>query len=103
VRRSRGTDDLSPSGAAPGIGTPAILEFFGVLAEKVEFHRFEPREFIAQGDTVVVLIESEGTTRRSGRRVANHLAHVGTLREGKATRMRIFEDTRAVAVAYRGT
>ena len=36
-------------------GREGIEEFFSLLDETVEFEQFEPRKFIGQGDTVVVL------------------------------------------------
>jgi uncharacterized protein len=83
-------------------GKQAVRVWFGTLAENLEFQVFEPREFIAQGDMVVALIYREATTRRSGRKFAAHEAHVWTCRDGKITRHQAFEDTAAVAAAYRG-
>ena len=36
-------------------GREGVAEFFSLVGENIEFQDFEPREFIAQGDTVVVL------------------------------------------------
>jgi ketosteroid isomerase-like protein len=70
--------------------------------EKLQFRVFEPREFIAQGDKVVVLVHSEITVTPTGRDFANSDAHVWTLRAGKVARQQSYEDTAAVADAYRG-
>jgi ketosteroid isomerase-like protein len=90
----------------PGAGTyqgkEAVLAWFGNLGENVEFHVFEPQEFIAQGDKVVSLIYAEATERRTGRRMANHEAHVWTFRDGKVARLQLFQDTAAIAAAFRG-
>ena len=83
-------------------GKQAVQGWFGTLVENIEFHAVEPREFIAQGDKVVVLFYREGTMRRSGRTFAAHDAHVFTLRDGKITRHEAIEDTAAEVVAYRG-
>lgn len=49
-------------------GPDGALAFFQSLAE-VEFHRFEPTAFLADGNTVVVLLDSEYSLRKNGRRV----------------------------------
>jgi ketosteroid isomerase-like protein len=66
----------------------------------VDFHKFEPHEFIAQGDHVVALVRSEGTVKRTGRKVTDHLAHVWTFKGGKVARLEIFYDTAATVAAY---
>jgi len=74
--------------------------FFATLGEEVEIHRFEPHEFIAQDDHVVVLISSEATVKRTGRKVTDHLAHIWTFRGGKLARFEVFSDTAAIVAAY---
>ncbi len=83
-------------------GKQAVRGWFGALAEHLEFQALEPREFIAQGDKVVALIYREGTARRSGGTFAAHEAHLWEFKDGKVARHRAFEDTAAVAAAYRG-
>jgi ketosteroid isomerase-like protein len=83
-------------------GKQAVRAWFGTVAENLEFQVFEPREFIAQGDKVVVLIYAELTTRRTGRKVAINDAHFWAFRDGKVIRHEAFEDTAALAAAYRG-
>ena len=36
-------------------GHEGVAEYFSLLDENLEFEQFEPREFVAQGDTVVVV------------------------------------------------
>jgi ketosteroid isomerase-like protein len=36
-------------------GHEGVMEYFSLLGETLEFEQFEPREFVAQGDTVVVV------------------------------------------------
>lgn len=62
---------------------------------------FEPQEFIAQGDHVVVLISSEATVKRTGRSsVEQRAAHVWTFRGAKVARFEGFSDTAAGVAAY---
>ncbi len=57
------TDDVEWSLPGPSVipwagtrhGQEGVTEFFSSIGETLEFERFEPREFVAQGDTVVVL------------------------------------------------
>lgn len=49
-------------------GIAGASEFFHSLAA-VEFHQFEPTAFLADGDTVVVLLNSDYSIRSNGRRV----------------------------------
>jgi ketosteroid isomerase-like protein len=83
-------------------GKQAVQAWFGTVAANLTFQVFEPREFIAQGDTVVALIYAEATARRTDRTIAAHEAHVWTCRDGKITRHQAFQDTAAIAAAYRG-
>jgi ketosteroid isomerase-like protein len=103
------TDDVEwiesgPADVIPAAGTyrgkDGVSRFFATLGEETEIHKFEPHEFIAQGDHVVVLIASEFTVKRTGRKVSDHLAHVWTLEGGKLARFEAFRDTAAIVAAY---
>jgi ketosteroid isomerase-like protein len=90
----------------PGAGTvrgkQALQAWFGTLAQGLDIQRFAPYQFIAQGDTVVVLIHAESVVRHNQRRYPNELAQVWTYRGGKVVRSQVFEDTAAAVAAYRG-
>ena len=62
--------------AGPRRGREAVGEFFSLLGENLEFERFEPREFVAQGDTVVVLGDERSVVKPTGRAFQNEWAHV---------------------------
>jgi ketosteroid isomerase-like protein len=47
-------------------GHEGVAEYFSVLDENLEFEQFEPREFVAQGDTVVVGFERSVSVGRAG-------------------------------------
>ena len=55
-------------------GRSGVQQFLDVLAGW-EFSSFAPREFIVDGQTVVVLGEETGTDKTSGKRFANRWAH----------------------------
>jgi ketosteroid isomerase-like protein len=62
--------------AGPGRGREAVAEFFSLLGENLEFERFEPRAFVAQGDTVVVLGDERSLVKPTGRAFEQEWAHV---------------------------
>jgi len=81
-------------------GREEVARFFPVLAETEEFLQFEPREYIAQGDQVVVLGFLRSRVRATGRTYDNEWAMVWTVKDGKVTRFRTYEDTAAERAAY---
>lgn len=84
-------------------GKAGAQEWLGKTMANLQFRVFEPREFIAQGDKVVVLVDSDVTFTRTGRDIAASEVHVWTVRDGKIARQQSYEDTAAVADAYRAT
>jgi ketosteroid isomerase-like protein len=83
-------------------GKAGVQEWLGTMGEYVRFRAFEPREFIAQGDKVVVLLHGESTLTRTNREVVSDGAHVLTVRDGKIARFVGYDNTAAIADAYRG-
>jgi len=82
-------------------GVPEVMQFFAALNGALEFEKFEPQEFIAQGDKVVVIGVSRVRGRGTGRSTDNDWVAVITLRNGKVIRYRLYEDTIALAAALR--
>jgi uncharacterized protein len=81
-------------------GREAVAEFFSQLNENEEFTNFEPREFIAQGDRVVVLGTSAATVKSTGRTAETEWVHIFTVRDGKVTSFQEFFDSAAIERAY---
>ena len=81
-------------------GREGVAEFFSLLGENLEFERFEPREFVAQGDTVVVLGDDRSIVKSTGRAFEEEWAHVYTFRDGKVAKGLLIEDTAAQVVAF---
>ncbi len=81
-------------------GHEGIAKFFSLVGEALEFEQFEPREFVAQGDTVVVLGYERSLAKATGRPLEQEWVHVYTLRDGKIATGRFFEDTAAEVVAF---
>jgi uncharacterized protein len=86
--------------AGPRRGREEVAEFFSVIGETLEFEQFEPREFVAQGDTVVVVGYERSVVKQTGRSFEQEWAHVNTLRDGKIAKCRMFENTAAEAAAF---
>ncbi len=86
--------------AGPHRGREGVAEFFSLLEETIEFQQFEPREFVAQGDTVVVVGYERNLIKPTGRTFEQEWAHVYTLRDGKIIKHRSFEDTAAYVAAF---
>jgi uncharacterized protein len=82
-------------------GRAKVAEFFKALGDATEFEVFEPQEYIAQGDKVVVLGHERQRVKATGLVVENDWAMVFTIRDGKIARFRNYEDTAAVAAAHR--
>jgi len=87
----------------PRRGTAEVKEFFGSLVEVHHFSEFSPNEFLASGDTVVVLGHYAFTINRNDRKVATNWAHAFTIRDGKVVKFREHTDSARIVDAYRAT
>jgi uncharacterized protein len=59
-------------------GREAVGEFFSTLDEAEEFSNFEPREFIAQDEKVVVLGSMTATVKDTNREYSRDWVHIFT-------------------------
>lgn len=84
----------------PRKGRASVREFFAALDSAMAAQSFELREFIAQGDQVVVLGDYSWKVKATGRTFSSNWAHVVTLKDGKIVRFREYTDTAALAAAY---
>jgi len=75
-------------------------EFFAELAAAEETTKFEPLEFIAQGDRVVVLGKYGATVRETGRGYETDFVHIFTVRDGKITSFVEFFDNALASRAF---
>ncbi len=81
-------------------GREGVAQFFSLITETLEFEWFEPREFVAQGDTVVALGFERALIKPTGRTFEQEWAHLYKLRDGKVAKFLAFEDTAAHAAAF---
>jgi ketosteroid isomerase-like protein len=84
-------------------GRDDVARFFSELNQYEEVTRFEPREFIAQGEKVVALGTYACNIRSTGRKVESEWVHVFTIREGKVVKFQEHFDTAKAVNAYRTT
>jgi ketosteroid isomerase-like protein len=85
------------------LGLSEVAEFFKLLDESEDIAYFEPTEFIAQGDRVVVLGRSKATVKSTGRSYETDWVHIFTIHEGKVTNFHEFFDNAAATRAFQKT
>jgi ketosteroid isomerase-like protein len=81
-------------------GRGAVGEFFSTLESLQDPRSFEPREFIAQGDKVVVLGHYVWEIKANGHSYESDFAHVFTVGGGKIIAFHEYTDTAALARAF---
>jgi uncharacterized protein len=72
-------------------GHKGFLENLQGLTDVFEDIEIEPEEFIDLGEHLVVSIYTAGHGRSSGIKVENRVVHIWTIRDGMATRFRVYE------------
>ena len=82
-------------------GRGAVGEFFSTLASLMDARSFEEREFIAQGDKVVVLGHYVWQVKANERIFESDFAHVYAVRGGRIVAFQEYTDSAAVAKAFR--
>lgn len=80
-------------------GKASVGEFFKIVSEQVNFLRFEPREFVAQGDKVVAIGHYVAKVP-TGRGFESDFVMVFALRDGKVVQFQEFSDSAAINAAY---
>ncbi len=82
-------------------GKAGAGDFFRITAETVEIVAFEPQTFLAAEDKVFVWGRWSWIMRNNGCPGENEWLQVFTLRNGKVTQYRGYNDTAQLAAAYR--
>ncbi len=90
------------AGAGIYHGPEGVAQFFEKLGGAIDFELFEPREYIAQGDMVVVLGHSRETVKPTGITVEFDWAGVYKIRGGKIVEYHVYEPTDGIVDAWRG-
>jgi len=95
----KGTEGVLPQ-AGKRHGRAAVQEFFGQVVATTQFDTFEPREFIAQGDTVVAIGHYTGKAKPTGLAIATDWVMVFAFRGDKIASFREFTDSAQIVKAF---
>lgn len=96
---SPGPPELITSGRRTG--RQAVAEFFTAVNEIFDIESFETKEFISQGDRVVVLGRESARVKATGKQLAQDWVHVFTVRNAKVVAFQEFIDTAPVVAELR--
>ena len=96
---SEGPSDLPWSGKFEG--PDGVRRYFEILAKEVEIQRYETREFIAQGDRVVVLAGIQIVHKRVNRSESYDKIDVFKMRDGRLVEFHEYYDTAKAMAMYR--
>ena len=77
-----------------------MADFFQKISEMFEISFLETREFVAQGDRVLVVGFDRGRVKATNRAVEGHWVMAFTVRNGKVTNVREYIDTLALARGF---
>lgn len=97
--RTPGAPDLPTGGLRHGV--PAVREFFPLLVKTFDFAEFQPRDFFAADDKVVVLGTSREGPKGSGKLVDFRWVHVFTFRNGRIVAFEEPADVSELVAAFR--
>lgn len=81
-------------------GQTSVANFLEKLNSTVEIEGFEPRDFVAEGDRVLVTGWSRGRVKSTGRMFDNHWVMAFSVRDGKIIKFEEYADTQALAAAH---
>jgi hypothetical protein len=83
-------------------GRQAVAEFFKTLDENFEITKFETREFLAQGDRVVVFGNDTARIRATGKALDSSWVHSFVVENGKIVNFTEYGDMSAIVAELRG-
>jgi uncharacterized protein len=81
-------------------GRAGVASLFQKVSEMLEISFLETREFVAQGERVLVVCFSGGRVKGTNRTYEHHEVLAFTVRNGKVTNVREYIDTLALARAF---
>ena len=86
--------------AGPHRGLKEVEKFFEKVGASYDIKKFDPREFIAQDDKVVVLGSHAGKAKPTGKSYEAEWAMVWTLSEGRVVKFREYLDATNLIPAF---
>jgi uncharacterized protein len=104
------TDDVVHHEPAGGVapyrgryeGRDGVLEFFKSAFEAITVERFDPREFVAEGNTVVALGNYRFVSKATQRAYETDWAMVWRFRDGRVAEWTTLKDSATEAAALAG-
>jgi ketosteroid isomerase-like protein len=81
-------------------GQEGVASFFQKLGEQTEILDFQPREFVADGERVLVVGWERVKVKATGRSADIDWVMSFTVRNGKVAAYRQYTDTKAIAEAF---
>ncbi len=81
-------------------GRDGVANFFQKLTQEAEVLDFQPREFVADGDRVLVVGWERMKVKATGRGAESDWVMAFTIRNGKIATFREYADTKAIADAH---
>ena len=94
------TNPFNPSGGIRH-GHAGFLEWLRIGDEAEEILALEPKQFLANEDSVAVVGFTRCRVRATGRLYETDFVHLITFRDGKLVRFQEFSDTFAAGEAFR--
>ena len=86
--------------AGPRKGKNGAAEFFRIMGDTTEVLKFEPRKYVASGDTVIALGSWEIRGKSTGKVARSDWALDFTIRNNKVIRWQGYLDTAAEQVVF---
>lgn len=80
-------------------GREQVMKFFIALDATLEFLKFEPRDYVAEGNKIVAFGHNEDRMKATNRYFENDWACLFVVRDGKVAKVRMYEDTGAFIMA----
>ncbi len=81
------------------LGHNGVVRFFVMLLEPWEESQFELRELLASGDNILAEVHQRARDRETGAPFEQDMFHLWTMQDGKAVRMRVFDDREGALAA----
>ena len=82
-------------------GKAGAMEFFNQLGATTSFEKFEPHDFIEEGDKVIALGVAHFTTLSTGKKGVNNWAMAWTFKNGKVVQYKNYVDTYVIAETFK--
>jgi len=83
-------------------GRDDVAKLFGIIIETLDVQVFEPRQFITEGNSTVVIGFDRSVVKATGVSYETEWVQVFTVAGGKVVKFREYYDTAVIVDAYKG-